>query len=358
MDLKKLREEIDKIDDEILDLLDKRMSIVKEVGKLKLKSNVAIYHPKREKEILHRLVKQGKTNITQKGIEAIYQEIFATSRFLELPQRVAFLGPVGSFTHQVAVEKFGKLSECIASNNIESIFKYVANGIVKYGVIPIENNSNGIVSESLDYLAKYDVKIVAEANLSIHHSFASNEKLTSNIKKVFSKDIAFGQCRNFLSNYSLQDAELIPLDSTAKAAKVASNTPNSAAICSNVAAKICNLPIMFENIEDSDENTTRFFIISDFKTNPTNNDKTSLCAFINNSDKPGTLAKLLYEFNEKNINLVKLESRPLHKNRGFSFWFYIEFEGHIDDKNIKEIFELKKDRLRWLGSYTKDRLKD
>lgn len=358
MDLKELRKEIDEIDDEILKLLDKRMKVVKEVGKVKLKSNVAIYHPKREKEILHRLIKQNKTNITPKGIESIYQEIFATSRFLELPERVAFLGPIGSFTHQVAVSKFGKVSEYISSKNIESIFKAVANGSVKYGVIPIENNSNGIVSESLDYLAKYDVKIVAEANLAIHHSFASNEKLISNIKKVFSKDIAFGQCREFLNNYSLQNIELIPLDSTAKAAKVAMETPNSAAICSNIAAKICNLPIMFENIEDSSNNTTRFFIISDFKTTPTNNDKTSICAFINNSDKPGTLAKLLYEFDQKNINLVKLESRPLHKNKGFSFWFYIEFEGHIDDENIKEIFNLKKDKLRWLGSYTKDNIKD
>lgn len=358
MDLKKLRNKIDKIDDEILSLLDERMGIVKEVGRLKLKSNVAIYHPKREKEILNRLIQQNKTNITPKGIESIYQEVFATSRFLELPERVAFLGPIGSFTHQVAVSKFGKVSEYISSKNIESIFKAVVNGSVKYGVIPIENNSNGIVSESLDYLAKYDVKIVAESNLAIHHSFASNEKLISNIKKVFSKDIAFGQCREFLNNYSLQNAELIPLDSTAKAAKVAMDTPNSAAICSNIAAKICNLPIMFENIEDNNDNITRFFIISDFKTNPTNNDKTSICAFINNSDKPGTLAKLLYEFNEKNINLVKLESRPLHKNKGFSFWFYIEFEGHIDDENIKEIFDLKKDRLRWLGSYTKDSIKD
>ena len=353
MDLKKLRKGIDEIDDEILNLLDKRMSIVREVGALKLKSNVAIYHPKREREILHRLTQQDKRNITPKGIEAIFSEIFATSRFLELPQRVAYLGPIGSFTHQIAMEKFGKVSEYISSKNIESIFKSVANGSVKYGVIPIENNSNGIVSESLDYLAKYDVKIVAEANLSIHHSFASNEKLISNINKVFSKDIVFGQCRDFLDQYSLQNVELIPLDSTAKAARVAFETPNSAAICSSVAAKICNLPIMFENIEDSGDNTTRFFIISDFKTNQTSNDKTSICAFINNSDKPGTLAKLLYEFNEKNINLVKLESRPLHKNKGFSFWFYIEFEGHIDDENIKEIFELKKDRLRWLGSYTK-----
>lgn len=346
-----LRKDIDKIDDEILKLLDKRMGIVKEIGRIKLQSNTPIYHPKREQEILARLKKSNKKNITDRGVESIYQEIFSTSRYLELPERIAYLGPIGSFTHQVAVSRFGKLSEYISSTNIETIIKSVANKSVKYGVLPIENNSNGIVAESLDFLAKYDVKIVSEANLSIHHSFASNEKLISNIKKIYSKDIAFGQCREFLNTYSLQDIELIPVDSTAKAAKIASTTPQSAAICSNIAANIFNIPIMFENIQDSDENITRFFIISDFKTNPTNNDKTSFCAFINNSDKPGTLAKLLNEFNEKNINLVKLESRPLKKNKSFSFWFYIELEGHIDDNSVSEIFMAKKGKLKWLGSY-------
>ncbi len=357
MELKKLRTEIDSIDDEILQLLDKRMNIVKKIGKLKLKTDRAIYHPKREQEILHRLINTPKNTISNKGIQSIYQEIFATARFLELPERVAYLGPDGSFTHQVAMSKFGRISEYISCANIESIIKSVANNSVKYGVIPIENNSNGVVGESLDFLAKYDVKIVAESNLSVHHSLASNEKLLSNVKRIYSKDIAFGQCREFLNNYSLQNIELIPLDSTAKAAKVASNEPNSAAICSNIAANIFNLPIMFENIQDNDDNITRFFIISDFKTNPTANDKTSVCAFIDNSDKPGTLAKLLSDFHTKNINLVKLESRPLRKTKVFSFWFYIEFEGHIDNSNVKEVFNQIKDKLKWLGSYPKDTLK-
>lgn len=354
MKLEHLRNEIDSIDDNILALLDKRMGVVKEIGKLKLQTNTAIYHPKREEEIIKRLQKSHKKNITDKSLESIYREIFAMSRYLELPERVAYLGPLGSFTHQLAVSKFGRLSEYLSSSNIESIFQFVANKSVKYGVIPIENNSNGIVSESLDYLAKYDVKIVAESSLSIHHSFASNEKLISNIKKVYSKDIVFGQCKKFLQTYSLQDVELIPLDSTARAAKIVANEPNSAAICSNIAANLYNLPIMFENIQDYDDNMTRFFIISDFKTNPTNCDKTSLCAFINNSDKPGTLAKFLNDFNDKNINLVKLESRPLHKVKSFSFWFYIELEGHIDDKNVASIFAKQKDKIKWLGSYAKE----
>ncbi|RDU65162.1 bifunctional chorismate mutase/prephenate dehydratase [Helicobacter sp. MIT 14-3879] len=352
--LNNLRDEIDLIDNEILKLLDKRMGIVKEIGYLKLQSNTAIYHPKREQEIIKRLVESSRVNITSSGIKAIYQEIFATSRYLELPERVSYLGPIGSFTHQVAVNRFGQISEYISSINIESIIKSVANKSVKYGVIPIENNNNGIVGESLDFLAKYDVKIVSESNLPIHHSFASNEKLVSNIKKIYSKDIAFGQCREFLNNYSLKNAELIPLDSTAKAASIASIEPNSAAICSNIAASLFNLPIMFENIQDSNDNITRFFIISDFKTNISNNDKTSFCAFINDSNKPGALANLLNDFSKKNINLVKLESRPIHNTKGFSYWFYIELEGHIDESSIKEIFEEKQDKLKWLGSYPKD----
>lgn len=348
-----LRAQIDELDNKILGLLDKRMKIVRDIGAVKVKEKAFIYHPKREREIVERLTNLNPRFITPSAINAIYSEIFATSRHLELPERVAYLGPTGSFTHQVAMSRFGKVSEYISATNIESIFKLVENKSVKYGVIPIENNSNGIVGESLDFLSKYDVKIIAEASLAIHHSLASNEKLLSNIKKIYSKDVAFGQCREFLKNYSLQNVELIPLDSTAKAAKVAAGEKNSAAICSKVAADSLGLPIMFENIQDSNENITRFFIISDFKLGVSGNDKTSFCAFINNSDKPGTLANLLNDFSKANINLVKLESRPLRHNKGFSFWFYMELEGHIDDSHIAEIFAEKGERLKWLGSYPK-----
>lgn len=352
--LEELRKGIDSIDDEILALLDRRMGLVKEIGKLKLKSNNAIYHPKREQEIIKRLLEHKLENIPKSGIQSIYKEIFSTSRYLELPERVAYLGPMGSFTHQVAVSRFGHIGEYIATQNIESIFKAIINKGAKFGVLPIENNSNGIVNESLDFLATYDVKIVAEVNLSIHHSFASNEKLMSNIKKIYSKDIAFGQCREFLNNYSLQDVEFIPLDSTAKAAKMAKEVPNSAAICSNIAASLYELPIMFENIEDSNENMTRFFIISDFESAYSSNAKTSFCAFIDDSTKPGTLANLLGEFSKRKINLIKLQSRPLKKDKSFSYWFYMELEGHINEPHIKEIFTQKGDVLRWLGSYPRD----
>lgn len=348
-----LRQKIDKIDDEILGLLDERMQIVREIGAVKLKERAFIYHPKREREIVERLTNLNPQFITSSAINAIYSEIFATSRHLELPERVAYLGPMGSFTHQVAISRFGKISEYLSATNIESIFKLVENKSVKYGVIPIENNSNGIVGESLDFLSKYNVKIIAEANLAIHHSLASNEKLLSNIKKIYSKDVAFGQCREFLKNYSLQNAELIPLDSTAKAAKIASSEKNSAAICSKVAADSFGLPIMFENIQDSNENITRFFIISDFKLPQSGADKTSFCAFINNSDKPGTLANLLNDFSKANINLVKLESRPMRGKKGFSFWFYMELDGHIDDLAVGEIFKAQGEVLKWLGSYPK-----
>lgn len=348
-----LRAQIDELDNKILGLLDERMKIVRDIGAVKVKEKAFIYHPKREREIVERLTNLNPRFITPSAINAIYSEIFATSRHLELPERVAYLGPTGSFTHQVAMSRFGKVSEYISATNIESIFKLVENKSVKYGVIPIENNSNGIVGESLDFLSKYDVKIIAEASLAIHHSLASNEKLLSNIKKIYSKDVAFGQCREFLKNYSLQNVELIPLDSTAKAAKVAAGEKNSAAICSKVAADSLGLPIMFENIQDSNENITRFFIISDFKLGVSGNDKTSFCAFINNSDKPGTLANLLNDFSKANINLVKLESRPLRHNKGFSFWFYMELEGHIDDSHIAEIFAEKGKLLKWVGSYPK-----
>lgn len=351
--LGELRQKIDALDDKIARLLDERMAVVRQVGELKTKNNAAIYHPKREGEILARLSESNLENIAPEALRAIYGEIFAASRHLEAAQRVAFLGPAGSFSHQVAAQKFGQTSEYISCQNIEGIFKLVAAKNAKYGIVPIENNSNGIVSESLDFLASYEVKIIAEASLAVHFCLASHEKSLENIQKIYSKDIAFGQCRGFLGHYSLQNAELIPLDSTAKAANLAAAEPQSAAICASIAANIAKVPILFENIQDHENNVTRFFVISDFCPEPSGADKTSICAFINNSDKPGTLARLLNDFNAKNINLVKLESRPLRGGRDFSFWFYIEFEGHIEDQNVRAILEEKKDKLKWLGSYAR-----
>jgi len=349
--LNELRKQIDDIDTKLLTLLNKRMEVVKKVGEYKNSSNAPIYRPEREKEIIDRLTKLSKEQnglLKREDIEAIFLEIFATSRNLERTERVAFLGPMGTFTHQAAESRFGATGKYLALLNIEAVFKSVAFKESKYGVIPIENNTEGIVGVTLDSLRKYDVKIVNEIYMDIHHSFASLNENISEIKKIYSHPQAYNQCKIFLEEHNLIDVEFIPTESTAKAAQMAKEDSLSGAICSKIAAKLYNLPLIFEKIEDNNANRTRFIVISDYKTQKSGNDKTSIIA--TTSHKSGALFELLKEFKEANINLTKIESRPL-KDDTFHSLFYIDFEGHIDDENVKKIID--KENITWLGSYVK-----
>jgi len=350
-ELKKLRSEIDNIDNEILKLLNKRMEIVKKVGKLKNKTDAPIYRPEREKEIINRLAKISKESngiLGYEEIEAIFLEIFAISRMLERRERIAFLGPIGTYTHQAAESRFGN-ARYLPILNIEGVFKAVDSKEAKYGVVPIENNTEGVVGITLDSLKKYNVKIVSEVCLDIHHSFASYQDDLTKIKRIYSHPQGYNQCLNFLETHSLLDIEFIPTESTAKAAKLASEDKESGAICSKIAAKLYNVPLLFDKIEDNLANRTRFIIISDYKTEKSGNDKTSIIA--KTMHKPGSLFELLKKFKDKNINLLKIESRP-NKDDTFNTWFYIDFEGHIDDKNVKELVE--SEEMIWLGSYPKN----
>jgi chorismate mutase/prephenate dehydratase len=349
--LKELRKKIDEIDNQILELLNKRMEIVKEVGELKNNTNAPIYRPEREKEIIQRLTELSKKQngiLGKEEIEAIFLEIFAISRALERRERIAFLGPIGTYTHQAAESRFGANARYLPIMNIEGVFRAVANKEAKYGVVPIENNTEGVVGITLDSLKKYGVKIVAEVCMDIHHSFASLCEDISKIRRIYSHPQGYNQCLNFLETHGLLDVEFIPTKSTAEAAKIAANDPESGAICSKIAAKIYNLPLLFEKIEDNKANRTRFIIISDFKTQKSGDDKTSVIA--KTSHKAGALFELLKDFKDKNINLLKIESRP-NKDDTFNTWFYIDFEGHIDDKEIEEI--IKNHNMIWLGSYLK-----
>ncbi len=353
MDLNQLRQQIDEIDEQILHLLNDRMNVVKQVGELKKANNAIIYRPEREKYIIDRLEKLNGGLLNRPAIEAIFLEIFAVARNIELPERVAFLGPEGSFTHQAAESRFGAMSDYVALPSIRSVFESVNTQRVRFGVIPIENNREGIVNEAIDLLYEMDVKIVAEVPLPIHHTFVTKCDKLGEIGRIYSKDIAFRQCTKFLNEYfENQEVELVPIESTSKAARIVAQEPNSAAICSKIAAKLFDVPILFENIEDSDTNRTRFLIISkDFKNGKSGNDKTTL--IVNLPDSPGSLARFLQMFEEKKINLTKIESRPLRGGDQFRSWFYIDFDGHIDDIDVQEIIATHQVQVKWIGSYVK-----
>jgi len=348
MTLDDLRVKIDTLDDTLLKLYNERMELVHQVGEVKNTTGAPIYRPEREQSILSRLKSQNDGKLTDGAIDALFLEMFAVARNLERPEAVAYLGPEASFTHQAAESKFGAMSAYLPVATIKGIFREVSNGKAKFGVVPIENSSNGIVSDTISCLNDYNLKIIAEVVVDIHHVMASSSDEISHIKKIYSKDIAFGQCQNFLTDFAFDEVEQIPVESTAKAAKLAENEENSAAICSSVAAKIYNLPILFENIEDNQNNKTRFFIVSDFENAPSGNDKTSLLVKLPNT--PGSLVEFLNDFECRNINLTKIKS---HIVEGISI-FFIEFNGHKDDPEIQVIIDKHKDHIKVLGSYVKE----
>ena len=346
-----LRNKLDNIDNKLLELINERMHIVHQVGALKAKSGGAIYRPEQEKAIIDRLEKINSENsglLNRSAIEALFLEIFAISRNIELPENIAYLGPEGSFTHQAAEGRFGAMSSYISVSSIKGVFREVNTKKVKFGVIPIENSSNGIVTDTITCLSEYNLKIIAEVILDIHHTLATTCDKIQDIKRIYSKDIAFDQCRKFLTNMGLDEVEQIPVESTTKAAKLAAREPGTAAICAHVGAKIHNLPILFENIEDKDNNKTRFFIISDFENAQSGNDKTSILVKL--PDRQGVLVEFLTDFNNAGINLTKIKSHIVEGNS----IFFIDFDGHKDDENVKNILQKYINSVKVLGSYVKE----
>jgi chorismate mutase/prephenate dehydratase len=355
MTLESLRNNIDALDDQLLTLLNQRMELVRQVGELKRSTNTVIYRPEREKQILDRLHEQNNGLLNRAAIEAIFLEIFAVSRNLELPERVAFLGPEGSFTHQAAESRFGAMSTYVALSTIRSVFESVETGRVRFGVVPIENNQEGVVEEAIDLLLEKDLRIAAEVQIPVHFTFATKAENLADITHIYSKDIAFRQCSRFLHDYFDElPAEQIPVESTSKAAKMVAQQPNTAAICSTIAAKLFDVPVLFDNIEDSDLNRTRFLILAkDFVNQPSGRDKTTLIARLANTNSPGVLAEFLQEFNARGINLTKIESRPLREGATFRYWFLLECEGHANDPDLQEILNHHAAEVKWLGSYVR-----
>jgi len=351
MPLQTLRQAINAIDDKLIDLYNQRMEYVRQVGELKNATGAPIYRPEREQEILERLKRHNRENggiLSDAAIEALFLELFAVARNFELPEQIAFLGPEASFTHQAAESKFGALSHYLPIGSIQGIFREVSRAQVKFGVVPIENSFNGIVSDTISCLSEYDLKIIAEVMIDIHHVLATQAEEVGSIQRLYSKEIAFGQCRKFLEDVGLDEVEQIPVESTAKAAQLAAEDPEAAAICAEVASRMYNLPVLYSNIEDQGNNRTRFFVISDFENAPSGNDKTTILVRLPN--RPGALVDFLIDFRDAQIDLTKIKS---HIVGGVSI-FFIEFDGHKEDAKIKKIFAKHPEAIKFLGSYVKE----
>ena len=354
LELKEVRKSIDDIDNKILELIEERTKNVKKVGDIKHNQNSPIYRPQRELEILKRLeAKSSYLNLEQIG--AIFYEIFSFSRNYEKTQSISFLGPKYSYTHEASMQKFSSSSTYIPSSSIKDVFINIEQNISSYGVVPIENSSNGIVSETLNFLDKYNMNIVSEISLDIKHILVGNNSDLKSIKKIYSKDIAFSQCATFLDKYNLRSEEKnFSVHSTSEAARLASEDSDTLAICSKYAAKFYQLPIIYENIQDLKNNRTRFLVI---EKNQNNYKETCVASIeyktsmlIRTENKSGSLYLLLQSFYKEDINLIKIKS---HIYEGITL-FFIEALIHRDDEKFLNILKKHKNSIKILGTYIKD----
>lgn len=349
-ELKKLRDKIDAIDDEILALLNKRANIVLDVAHAKRKKNAKFYSPEREKEILQRLTSFNKGPFPNDALKTIFREILSASLSLEEPLVVAYLGPQATFTHLAALRYFGSSADFIPVEGIGNIFEHVNTGKADFGVVPVENSNEGVVSYTLDMFVDYDLKVAGEIVLEISHSLMSLSGDKSKIRKIYSHPQPAAQCRRWLE-VNMPGIRILEATSTAMAAKLASQAPDSAAIASEVAAKVYDLSFVERHIEDSKNNFTRFLVISKESPKKTGRDKTSLV--FSTKDRPGALYEILQPFRDAKINLTKIESRPSRK-KAWEYIFFVDMEGHTEDKKLKNAIEEVKEGclyLKVLGSY-------
>ncbi len=348
--LKNLRRKIDSLDSSIVKLLNKRAAVSQDIGSVKRSKGIDIYAPDREREVYQTVVKKNRGPLMDNTMKAIYREVMSGTLALEGPLKVAYLGPPATFTHQASLHKFGASVDYVDCSTITDVFREVENGRANYGVVPIENSIEGAVNHTLDMFIDSSLKICSEVYLEINHNLLGKGKI-KDVTSIYSNPQVFGQCRSWIEK-NMPRAELVEVTSTTKAAKIASQKKNSAAIGSILAAKVYRIKLMARSIEDSAHNVTRFLIISrNLNPKPTSKDKTSVIFSV--KDKVGALHDTLSLFKRNKVNLTKIESRP-SKVKAWEYYFFVDMEGHLDNKKLKKALEgLNKscNYIKVLGSY-------
>jgi len=351
--LDELRKKIEDIDEQIIELIKKRVDLAFLVAKEKKKSNMSILDISRENEIMSRVRKiSADCGLLIDYIEDIFLLIISMTRNVQGILRVAYLGPEGTFSEIAVLKRFGYDIERVLVESISEVFDEVSRGKADIGVVPIENSYGGTVVQTLDEFIDSHLKIVGELYLKVHHSLLANVEDISEIKKVYSHPQALAQCKEWLRN-NLPGVELIEARSTSEASLIASKESNAAAIGNEVLSRKYNLKILKMGIEDDPNNTTRFWIIGDADVKRTGDDKTTILCYI--KDRPGALFDLIKPFKDFGVNMTKIESRP-SRLKLWDYLFFIDFEGHVEDENIKELIkEVEKNAafVKIIGSYPK-----
>jgi chorismate mutase/prephenate dehydratase len=348
--LKKLREELKRRDREILRLLNERGRLAIEVGRIKSRKGAEIYDPSQEAKVLAQLTRDNPGPLPEQAIRNIYREVISSSRALQGPISVAYLGPEASFTHQAALAHFGRDASYIPKPAMVDIFKDVERDLIPWGVVPIENSLEGSVRQTQSQLISTSAEIRAEIFLRITLCLLANQRQTKKIKRVYSHPHALGQCREWLRK-NLPHCRQMETGSTAEAAGRTLEDEEGAAVASRIAASTYELHILEEGIEDFPENATRFLVIGKGASNPTGEDKTSI--LFSTPHVPGALHQALAPFSRAKVNLLRIESHPI-RERKWEYLFFADFEGHAEEKKTEKLLREMKTRttfLKILGSY-------
>ncbi|MFN3531646.1 MAG: prephenate dehydratase [Candidatus Brocadia sp.] len=358
MDIALLRKEIDRLDSKIVELLNERAKIVLKIGEIKKQNGAQVYAPNREQEVYSRITSQNKGPLTNDCLMAIYRELMAGSLVLEKAIKVSYLGPEGTFSYFAARQKFGSSVEYVPVRGIDDVFRDVVAGRSDYGIVPVENSTEGGIRETLNLFVEFDVKVCAEIILPIHHNLMAN-CTKEEIKKVYSKPQILSQCKNWLAS-NLSHAELIEVSSSAEAARIVAEAVKSgkegqycAVIAHAEIAQQYGLNILFKNIEDNPNNVTRFFVLSKEYSAPSEKDRTAVMCYIKN--RAGALLEILEPFKTYNINLTNIEALPTRK-KAWEYCFYLDFEGHASNETIKKALNEVSKRcsdMKILGSFPK-----
>jgi chorismate mutase/prephenate dehydratase len=348
--LKQYRGQIDTIDEQMLKLINQRAQLAREIGNVK--NGGPIYRPEREAQVLRRLTEHNEGPLSGDAVTAIFRAIMSNCRALEKELSVAFLGPLGTFSEAAANKQFGGLTAPVQCSSIDEVFRIVESGQVDYGVVPVENSTEGAVGRTLDLLMTTKLNICGEIALPIHHNLLSKSDSIDQIKTVYAHSQSLAQCQQWL-NAKLPHADRQAVVSNAEAANIAKNNSISsvAAIASTRAAELFGLNNLASNIEDDPKNTTRFLILATHDVAPSGKDKTSLVVATKNV--PGAILELLKPLADEQVSLTKLESRP-SKIGLWEYIFFVDIEGHHEDATVsKALKELEKrsSLLKVLGSY-------
>jgi chorismate mutase/prephenate dehydratase len=348
--MKSLRNQIDKLDLQILKLINERASLAADIGKIKTDQGAEVFSPAREEEVLKNVLEANKGPLEEVTVRAVFRELMSGSRALQKIIKVAYLGPEYSYSHLAAVERFGQAVEYMRVGSITSVFEEVNRSHVDFGVVPLENSTDGGISDTLDMFMRLPrLKICAEVRLKIHHNLLANCD-QEQIRRVYSKPQALSQCRNWLSK-NLPHADIKDVSSTAVAAQLAAQEPGAAAVASRQAAVKYGLRMLYTDIEDFPHNETRFAVIGHQESPKTGNDKTALMFKVPHN--PGSLVSALDVFKSNKLNLSWIESFPAKTGKQ-EYIFFVDFEGHIEDPKVKRAIhalEQQCEQLTVLGSF-------